>query len=286
MEVDFGARHPVKHKFIVLDSREQTFILGRDFLKRFRSTEFDWENHVRLGEYWLSTEALLWLAACRSYSMCVGRTRFFPPTVDWNINPGLNQQEKGTLRTLWEEYLEVFGINPKKPSKTSITEHTIETGGPHPVRAKYGRVPPQAAQEINNQIHQILGNGIIRPSSSPWASRVIIVQKKDGTTRFAIDYRELNDLTKKDSYPIPEMKDILDKLHGSEFFSTLDGASAYWSIPIAEEDIEKTAFVSPRGEFEFSVMPFVLCNAPSTYERVIDSVLKNAPHSLPYIDKL
>ena len=211
---------------------------------------------------------------------------FFPPTVDWNINPGLNQQEKGTLRTLWQEYLEVFGINPKKPSKTSITEHTIETGGPHPVRAKYGGVSPQAEQEINNQIHQILGNGIIRPSSSPWASRVIIVQKKDGTTRFAIDYRELNDLTKKDSYPIPEMKDILDKLHGSEFFSTLDGASAYWSIPIAEEDIEKTAFVSPRGEFEFSVMPFVLCNAPSTYERVIYSVLKNAPHSLPYIDKL
>ena len=130
----------------------------------------------------------------------------------------------------------------------------------------------------------MLDNGIIQPSSSPWASRVILVQKRDGTTRFAIDYRALNDVTRKDSYPIPEMKDILDKLHGSEYFSTLDGASAYWSIPIAEKDIEKMAFVSPRGEFEFCVMPFGLCNAPSSYQRVIDTVLKNAPHSLPYID--
>ena len=123
------------------------------------------------------------------------------------------------------------------------------------MRAKYGRVSPQAEQEINNQIHQMLDNGIIRPSSSPWASRVILVQNEDGTTRFAIDYRALNDLTKKDSYPIHEMKDILGKLHGSEFFSTLDGASAYWSIPIAEEVIEKTAFVSPRGSSNFLSCP-------------------------------
>ena len=80
------------------------------------------------------------------------------------------------------------------------------------------------------------------------------------------------------------MKDVLDKLHGSEYFSTLGGASAYWSIPIAGKDMEKTALVSPRGEFEFCVMPFGLCNAPSTYQRVIDTVLKNAPHSLSYID--
>ena len=140
-----------------------------------------------------------------------------PPTdiVEWNINPDLNQQERGTLRTLLEEYLEVFAVNPKKTTKTFITEHTIETGGARPVRAKYGRVSPQAEREINHQIYQMLDNGIIRPSSSPWASRVILVQKRDGTTRFAIDYRALDDVTWKDSYPIPEMKDILGKLHGS-----------------------------------------------------------------------
>ena len=114
----------------------------------------------------------------------------------------------------------------------------------------------------------MLQNGIVGPSASPWASRIILVRKKDGSTRFAVDYRSLNDVTKKDSYPIPELRDILDKLHGSNYFSTLDGASAYWSVPIAEKDREKTAFLSPRGQFEFCVMPFGLCNAPSTFQRL------------------
>ena len=163
-------------------------------------------------------------------------------------------------------------------------EHRIDTGEALPVKSRYGRVCPRTEKEIRVQIEQMLENRIIRPSNSPWASRVILVQKKDGSLRFAIDYRALNDVTKKDSYPIPEMKDILDKLHGSEYFSTLDGASAYWSVPNAECDREKTAFVSPRGQFEFGVMPFGLCNAPSTYQRIIDLALKDAPQSLPYID--
>ena len=86
----------------------------------------------------------------------------------------------------------------------------------------------------------MLEHGIIRPSSSPWASRVILVRKKDQSFRFAVDYRSLNDVTKRDSYPLPDVKDILDKLNGCEYYSTLDGASAYWSIPISEEDREKT----------------------------------------------
>ena len=203
LEVDFGV-YPMKHRFIVLESREQTIILGRDFLKRFKSTEFDWENHgIRLGEYWVPTEASLWggrvLSRAGAIRCVVEEPECLPPTttVEWNINPDLNQQERETLRTLLEEYLEVFAVNPKKPSKTFITEHTIETGGARPVRAKYSRVSPQAEREINHQIHQMLDNGIIRPSSSPWASRVILVQKKDGTNRFAIDYRALNDVTRR-----------------------------------------------------------------------------------------
>ena len=91
-------------------------------------------------------------------------------------------------------------------------------------------------------------------------------------------------MTIKDSYPLPEVKDILDKLSRCEFFSTLDGASAYWSIPISEEDRKKTAFITPRGQFEFNVMPFGLCNAPATYHRAIDNALKNATNSEPYVD--
>ena len=130
----------------------------------------------------------------------------------------------------------------------------------------------------------MLRNKIIRPSASPWASHVILVRKKDGSLRFAVDYRGLNDVTKKDSYPLPEVKDILDQLDGCQFYSTLDGASAYWSIPINEADREKTSFITLRGQYEFNVMPFGLCNAQATYQRAIDSTLKDVPNSLPYID--
>ena len=134
LEVDFGTRHPVKHKFNVLDSREQTVILGRDFLKRFKSTEFDWENHcIRLGECWLPTEASLWggrvLSRAGAIRCVLEEPNFLPPTVDWNINPDLNQQEKGTLRTLLEEYLEVFAINPKKPSKPLLQSTQLRLEG-------------------------------------------------------------------------------------------------------------------------------------------------------------
>ena len=129
----------------------------------------------------------------------------------------------------------------------------------------------------------MLKNGIIRKSNSPWASRVILVQKKDGANRFVVDFRALNDCTKKDSYPLPDICDILDKLRNSRFYSTLDGASAYWSIPINENDIEKTAFITSRGKYEFLVMPFGLCNAPSSYQRLIDQVFKDVSCSLPYI---
>ena len=130
----------------------------------------------------------------------------------------------------------------------------------------------------------MLENGLIRQSSSPWASRVILVQKKDMSYRFAVDYRDLNDQTKKDSYPLTDVNDILDKLQGSTFFSSLDGVSAYWSIPIVEPDREKTAFITPSGQFEFCVMPFGLFNAQATYQRAIDSALIGATNSLPYID--
>ena len=143
---------------------------------------------------------------------------------------------------------------------------------------------PWTQKEIEKQVDQMLTNGIIRQSNCPWASRVILVQKKDGAKRFVVDFRALNDCTKKDFYPLPDIRDILDQLGNSRFYSTLDGASAYWSIPIRENDIEKTAFITPRGQFEFLVMPFGLCNAPSTYQRLIDQALKAVPCSLPYID--
>ena len=127
---------------------------------------------------------------------------------------------------------------------------------------------------------------ICRPSNSPWASDVVLVKKKEGSMRFAVDYRKLNTVTKRDEYSLPNPQSIFDKLEGSRFFSKLDIASAYWTIPIAPKDVEKTAFHTPRGMYEMLVMPFGLCNAPATFQRVMDRALYRVNHVESYVDDI
>ena len=113
-----------------------------------------------------------------------------------------------------------------------------------------------------------------------------MVKKKDGSWRFCVDYRKLNDLTLKDSYPLPHIEDTFDALAGSHYFCALDLASGYWQVEMAEEDKPKTAFITKQGLYQFKVMPFGLCNAPATFERLMEMVLKGYlwKRSMVYID--
>ena len=148
---------------------------------------------------------------------------------------------------------------------------------------------PKARQAAADQtIQEMRDAGIIEPSESPWVSPVVMVPKKDGGSRFCVDYRPLNDRTVKDSYPLPRIDESLDHVAGSAWFSSLDLKSGYWQVAMAPEDKAKTAFTTGRGLWQFTTMPFGLCNAPATFERLMEKVLVDMPpeRCLVYLDNV
>ena len=134
----------------------------------------------------------------------------------------------------------------------------------------------------------MLDSNIITPSSSPWASPVVFVRKKDSSLRFCVDYHKVNVITRKDAYPLPRVDDTLDTLACCKWFTTLDLLSGYWQVEVDEKDREKTAFTTPDGLFEFTRMPFGLCNAPATFQRLMDLVLAGLQwnNCLVYLDDI
>ncbi|XP_049306293.1 retrovirus-related Pol polyprotein from transposon 17.6 isoform X1 [Bactrocera dorsalis] len=209
------------------------------------------------------------------------------PTLLNNLLNELHGNEKLKAEKLLEKYSSIFA-NEGNTGRTGIVKHRINTGDAKPIRQAPRRVPLAKREDANKIIEDMHKNGVIEPSISPWSSPIVLVKKKDGSTRFCVDYRKLNDVTKKDSYPLPRIDDTLDTLSGAKWFSTLDLQSGYWQVEIDECDREKTAFSMGDGLWEFSVMPFGLCNAPATFERLMEHVLKglNWKTCLVYLDDI
>lgn len=190
------------------------------------------------------------------------------------IDARLSDGQKEALTQLLLSYDDLFDFDNRPLAQTSEVSHHIETGEASPVRSRPYRVSSAERQVIHEHVTDMLRKKIIEPSSSPWSSPVVLVKKKDGTWRFCVDYRRLNKITSKDVYPLPRIDDTLDTLQGSSFFSSMDLRSGYWQIPVADIDKPKTAFITSAGLYQFNVMPFGLCNAPATFERMMDTVLR------------
>lgn len=203
-------------------------------------------------------------------------------------NSKLNSEEEKQLSHLLEKYVDLFAQNPKRPGRTKLTKHQIDTGDHAPINLAPYRLSPNERKKVSEEVKEMLDNDIIRPSRSPWASPVVLVTKKDGGIRFCTDYRKINAITKKDVYPLPRIDDALDALHKSKIFSTLDLASGYWQIEMDPKDREKTAFICEQGLFEYNIMPFGLCNAPATFQRLMDAILAGLKWTccLVYLDDI
>lgn len=188
-------------------------------------------------------------------------------------NTDLTPPEKTQVADLLEKFKEIFSSEPNDLGRTSKVQHRIKTGDAVPVKQAARRVPGHQKEEIREHLRQMEDNHVIQPSSSPWASPIVLAKKKDGTTRFCVDYRKLNNVTMKDAYPLPRIADTLDSMCGARYFSTLDLASGYWQVELHPDDREKSAFATCYGLYEFCVMPFGLCNAPATFQRLMENVL-------------
>ena len=148
----------------------------------------------------------------------------------------------------------------------------IKTNHPPISQAAY-RTPLSKRKLVEEAIADMLNENVIRPSESAWASPITLVPKRDGSTRFCVDYRKLNSVTIRDQYPLPQIQDIFDQVGGSTIFSSLDLKAGYWQLAVAEDSIEKTAFRCHLGHYEFLRMPFGLTNAPAVFQRMMDKVL-------------
>ena len=193
-----------------------------------------------------------------------------------NLDSGdLTQAQKEDLRSILYEYADIISTGDTDIGRTHLAEHVINTGSAKPIFQKPYRVEFKNREVIEREIEKMLSIDLIEPCKSPWASPVVLIPKKDGSTRFCIDFRKINKVTVRDAFPLPRIDDIIPLLGKKNYFVGLDMACGYWQVPVSEEmeSKNKTAFTCHVGTFRFRYMPFGGVNCPATFQRLMQQVL-------------
>ena len=184
-------------------------------------------------------------------------------------------------------YHDVFVLEKNELGCTSAVEHEIRIIDSEPFKERFRRIPPPLLEEVCASLRDMLDAGTIHPSQSPWCNTVVLVRKKDGTLHFCVDLRWLNAWTKKDSYPLPRIQEALESMAGATHFSSMDFKFRFWQVKMVPGSQPCTAFTMGNlGFYEFTWMPFGLCNMPATFQRLMQNTLGklNSTYCILYLN--
>ena len=200
-----------------------------------------------------------------------------------------SQEQAEQAHSLLKEYHDIFSLEKRDMGHTNTTKHKIVLKDPDtpPFKEHFHRILPPQLDEVREHLKLMLDAGVIWPSNSPWCNAVVLVRKKDGSLHFCIDFRRLNSLTVKDSYPLPCICETLESLAGTAHYTTIDMNSGFWQVPMDEESKQYMAFtLGSMGLYECESMPFGLCNTPPTFQRLMLNCLGelNLTYCLIYLD--
>lgn len=229
---------------------------------------------IILGMNWLEKEEICLVTHKKQmYKMNTANT----------TNP---QDVDRVVQELLKEFPGITLVGEQQALVNAPYEHRIKTGDVAPVATREYRRPPAEIEQIDSMVQEYLKKDVIQTNDSPWSSPVVLINKPDGTKRFCVDYRNLNKVTIQNKYPISRIAELLDRLHGNNYFTTLDLKYGYWHIPVAAKHREKTAFLANGSLYEFKVLPIGVTNGPPTFQRFMKGVLSGFKNVRVYLDDI
>jgi len=278
--IKIHTRDPIKHAFFVLPVLKEKLLLGLDFISKndiiinARKRTFSYTFNKAQREIIMQIDN----------SPMIKQKKYRTENVELNHLP---KEQKSRFLDLLHKYDHIFATSIAELGFTDVIRHRI-IDNDQPVYRRPYRIPITQRPILDKMIDELSQAGIIRPSTSPYCSPVLLVKKKTGDLRLTLDFRALNAQTVKSVYPLPLISELFDALYGSSFFSLYDLHSAFYQLAMHPNDMHKTSFVTHNSQWEFTRMPMGISGAPSSYSRLMEIILKPVlrKHTLVYIDDI